>query len=208
MRTPEKAAAAIASALIWPLMDRVQDRYRRASRSDVMRRFASAGIGSRVINPTSSRFHYEQIHLGRNVVIGSGAYFSGMVDVGDDVMFGPMVHITDDYHRFDVVGKTIQDSGPGDKVRVVIEADVWVGARVSIMRGVRIGEGSVIGTGSIVTRDIPPYCIAVGSPCHPIDQRFTDDELRLHLGLRGASEKRIEEVIGLRTHSLAKVSDS
>ncbi len=60
--------------------------------------------------------------------------------------------------------------------RTVIEADVWVGEGVKICAGVRIGVGSVIGAGAIVTRDIPPYSIAAGVPCHVIRRRF-DGEL-------------------------------
>lgn len=60
--------------------------------------------------------------------------------------------------------------------RTVIEADVWIGEGVKICAGVRIGVGAVIGAGAIVTRDIPPYSIAVGVPCKVIRRRF-DDEL-------------------------------
>ncbi len=60
--------------------------------------------------------------------------------------------------------------------RTVIEADVWIGEGVKICAGVRIGVGSVIGAGAVVTRDIPPYSIAVGVPCRVTRRRF-DDEL-------------------------------
>ena len=60
--------------------------------------------------------------------------------------------------------------------RTVIEADVWIGEGVKICAGVRLGVGSVIGAGAIVTRDIPPYSIAAGVPCRVIRRRF-DDEL-------------------------------
>lgn len=56
--------------------------------------------------------------------------------------------------------------------RTVIEADVWIGEGVRIKAGVKIGVGAVIGAGAIVTRDIPPYKIAVGIPCRPINDRF------------------------------------
>jgi lipopolysaccharide O-acetyltransferase len=50
----------------------------------------------------------------------------------------------------------------------VIEDGVYIGERVAVLRGVRIGRGSVIGTNSVVTRDIPPYSIAVGAPARVI----------------------------------------
>lgn len=55
-----------------------------------------------------------------------------------------------------------------------IEPDVWIGLGVIIKAGVRIGVGAVIGAGAIVTKDIPAYSIAVGSPCKPIKKRFSD----------------------------------
>lgn len=48
---------------------------------------------------------------------------------------------------------------------VFIEDDCWIGGNVIILPGVRIGQGSTIGAGSIVTKDIPPFSVAVGSPC-------------------------------------------
>jgi acetyltransferase-like isoleucine patch superfamily enzyme len=53
----------------------------------------------------------------------------------------------------------------------VIEDDVWIGAGVTVVDGVTIGRGSVIGAGAVVTNDIPPYSIAVGTPAKPIKDR-------------------------------------
>jgi galactoside O-acetyltransferase len=53
----------------------------------------------------------------------------------------------------------------------VIEDDVWLGAGVVVVDGVRIGQGSVIGAGAVVSQDIPPYSIAVGSPAKPMKNR-------------------------------------
>jgi galactoside O-acetyltransferase len=47
---------------------------------------------------------------------------------------------------------------------VVLEPDVWVGAKASILPGVTIGRGSVVGTGAVVTRDVPPFCVVSGVP--------------------------------------------
>ena len=46
----------------------------------------------------------------------------------------------------------------------MIEDDVWIGRRVIIMGGVRVGKGAVIGAGAVVTKDVPPYCVAAGNP--------------------------------------------
>ena len=57
----------------------------------------------------------------------------------------------------------------------IVGNDVWIGQNVTVMPGVHIGDGAIIGANSIVAKDIPPYCIAVGNPCHVIRKRFDDD---------------------------------
>ena len=59
--------------------------------------------------------------------------------------------------------------------RTVIGADVWVGARATIVAGVNVGVGAVIGTGSVVTRDVPPYAIVAGVRAKVIKYRFSED---------------------------------
>jgi acetyltransferase-like isoleucine patch superfamily enzyme len=59
--------------------------------------------------------------------------------------------------------------------RTIIEHDVWIGQNTFVKAGVRIGTGTVIGAGSVVTKDIPPYSIAVGNPCKVIRSRFSED---------------------------------
>lgn len=57
----------------------------------------------------------------------------------------------------------------------IVGNDVWIGANASILRGVTIGDGAVIGAGSVVTRDVEPYSVVVGSPAKTIKKRFKDD---------------------------------
>jgi maltose O-acetyltransferase len=54
---------------------------------------------------------------------------------------------------------------------IVIEDDVWIGARVTILGGVNIGTGAVIGAGSVVTKNVPPYAIVAGNPAKLIRYR-------------------------------------
>ena len=56
----------------------------------------------------------------------------------------------------------------------VIGNDVWIGQHVTVMPGVHIGDGAIIGANSVVAKDIPPYSIAVGNPCHVVRKRFDD----------------------------------
>ena len=63
----------------------------------------------------------------------------------------------------------------------MIESDTWIGCNVTILPGVTIGQGCVIGAGSVVTTPLPPYTVCVGSPCKPIKTRFSPNELEEHL---------------------------
>lgn len=63
---------------------------------------------------------------------------------------------------------------------IVIESDVWIGRNVTILSGVHIGRGCTIGAGAIVTKSLPPYCVAVGAPAKPIKFKWTVDEILFH----------------------------
>lgn len=68
--------------------------------------------------------------------------------------------------------------GPGDlpnKGDTVIGNDVWIGYDVLVMPGVRIGDGAIISSRSVVVRDVPPYTVAGGNPATALKQRFTDE---------------------------------
>ena len=68
--------------------------------------------------------------------------------------------------------------------RTSIGNDVWIGSRVIIMQGLKIGTGAVIGAGSVVTKDVPPYAIVAGCPARIIKYRFDADTIRLLLDSR------------------------
>jgi virginiamycin A acetyltransferase len=63
------------------------------------------------------------------------------------------------------------------KGQILLQNDVWIGDRVIMMGGVKIGNGAVIGAGSVVSKDIPPYAIAAGNPCRVIRYRFEQDQI-------------------------------
>jgi acetyltransferase-like isoleucine patch superfamily enzyme len=111
---------------------------------------------------------------GASIVIGLDCGLSGTsicstrrITIGDRVLVGADVVITDtDFHAVDVVPRRYEPIPPGGiQDEVVIEDDVFIGGRSVILKGVRIGKGSVIGAGSIVTTDIPAGVIAAGNPC-------------------------------------------
>ena len=132
------------------------------------------------------------IECGNHIFINEGAYFASTrakLIIKDHCMFGPNVTIYTGDHAIRVIGKHIIDVTDADKDKlggnfdqdVVIEEGCWIGTRAIILKGVRIGKGSVIGAGAIVTKDVPDYSIYVGSPLAcKIIPRFTAEEIEQH----------------------------
>ncbi|GLI74572.1 hypothetical protein PoHVEF18_002816 [Penicillium ochrochloron] len=110
---------------------------------------------------------------GCNVVIGRDCFINwnlsildtSLVILGDRIQVGPNVGIYTAGHETSVLSrrKYIEFGHP-----VRIGDDCWIGGNVVILPGVTIGEGCTIGAGSVVTKDIPPFSVAVGSPCKVI----------------------------------------
>jgi acetyltransferase-like isoleucine patch superfamily enzyme len=114
---------------------------------------------------------------GASIAIGDDSGLSGTaicsalrVDIGARVLFGADVIVADtDFHPVDVVPRreeALPEPSPDDAI--VIENDAFIGARAIVLRGVRVGAASVIGAGSVVTRDVPPGVVAAGNPCRVI----------------------------------------
>ena len=112
-----------------------------------------------------------RVSLGDNSGIGVNAFISPWVTIGSDVMMGPdCVILTANHGMADL--ETPMWKQPSTEPRpVVIEDNVWIGTRVIILPGVRVGTGSVIGAGSVVTHDVEPFSIVGGNPARLICYR-------------------------------------
>lgn len=115
----------------------------------------------------SIRIDQGWMKTGREVSFGPGVIIyepRGGLEIGDHCMIAGGVAICGTEHgteRADIpMRKQAAKAG-----KIVIEDDVWIGMRAVITPGIRIGRGSIIGAGSVVTRDIPAYSIAWGTPC-------------------------------------------
>lgn len=98
------------------------------------------------------------VKLGKNVYVNTNCYFmdGGQITIGDNVFIGP-------------------NCGFYTATPINIGSNTWFGGHVAVLPGVTIGEGSVIGAGSVVTKDIPPHSLAVGNPCKVV--RKIDNEV-------------------------------
>lgn len=142
--------------------------------------------GSNVVFDPNGKYSFKTISIGSDVFIGSGANFAASessIKIGSKVMFGPNVTIMGGDHNTSEIGKymfDVKSKLPENDMPVVIGDDVWVGTRVIILKGVTIGEGSIIGAGSLVTKSCPPYSILIGVPAKIHKLRFTEAQLKKH----------------------------
>ncbi|MFC6098061.1 acetyltransferase [Flavobacterium qiangtangense] len=113
--------------------------------------------------------------IGKNVEINDDVHIAAVekINIGDNVLIASKVYIADHNHgnykgQFQDSPLSTPHSRKIYTDPILIEKNVWLGEFVCVLQGVTIGEGSIIGAMSVVTKDIPPYSIAVGSPAKVI----------------------------------------
>lgn len=134
---------------------------------------------------------------------GEGLKIGNFVSIADGVKF-----ILGGNHKYNTLStypfNTIFYNGDVNKDLeskgiIEIEDDVWIGLNSIILSGVKIGKGAIIGAGSVVTKDVPPYAIVVGNPGKIVKYRFSEDiiEKLIKYNIGSLSEKNIKEKIDL-----------
>lgn len=116
------------------------------------------------LNPPFYCDYGENIKIGKNVFINfnCSVLSCAEVSIGDNCYIGPNVQLYTAIHPLDhnERNKAINFAKP-----VEIKENCWIGGGAIVLPGVKIGEGTTIGAGSVVTKDIPAYCVAAGNPC-------------------------------------------
>lgn len=115
----------------------------------------------------------------------SKAEIGKFCSIGPNLLCGWGIHPTEALSTSPMFYSTLKQNGVTlssvDKIEerkiIQIGNDVFIGANVTILDGVTIGDGAVIGAGAVVSKDIPPYAIAVGCPIKVIRYRFTDEQI-------------------------------
>ncbi len=109
----------------------------------------------------------ERVRFGSHIFINANLMIlgSGMVTIGDNALIGPDARFYTVNHFLDV---DLRRAGWEKGFPITLEPDVWLGGSVVICPGVTIGRGSVVGAGSVVTKDVPPMSVVAGNPARVI----------------------------------------
>ena len=131
-----------------------------------MMRAMFADIGERcyIEGPVHSNFAFEHVHFGDGVYCNFGCTFvdDTHIYVGSNTLFGPNVTVVTAAHP---TNPAEREGGLQRNAPVRIGKNCWIGAGAILLPGVTIGDGTTIGAGSVVTRDVPDGVVAYGNPC-------------------------------------------
>jgi len=125
--------------------------------------------GKAVIEPYCRLSGDPKITIGDNFYMNAGCHILGDITIGNDVMIGPKTIIWGRDHG--IKKSRLMREQEHKKEPIVIGNDVWIGANVTIVKGVNIATGAVIGAGSVVTKNVPEYAIVVGNPAKIVKYR-------------------------------------
>ena len=131
---------------------------------------------------------WKNLFIGNDVVIGADSVIMttrAKIFINNHVIFGPNVTLVSGDHRTDLVGKyvsqiTDEDKLPANDQDIVFEGDNWIGAKVTILKGVTICRGFIIAAGSVSTKNVLSYSIVGGIPAKIIGKRFTEEVIIKH----------------------------
>ena len=129
-------------------------------------------------------FHPQiRLKIGKFCSIGHGVtIYLGMLHRVDFVTTYPFLVFPDDWPKSKYV--RIEDATRFSRGDVIIGNDVWIGDRATILSGVRIGDGAVIGAGSVVAKDVEAYSIVAGNPARPKRKRFDEEIIKKLLEIK------------------------
>ncbi len=138
--------------------------------------FAEIGEGCYIEPPFHSNWAGGNVHFGDNVYANFNLTLVDDTDiyVGSRVMFGPNVTVATAGHPIE---PNLRSQAMQYNIPVHIGDNVWIGANAVILPGITIGENSVIGAGSVVTKDIPANVVAVGNPCRVLREISEHDRI-------------------------------
>lgn len=120
--------------------------------------FSHVGDGSRVLSPMTV-VHGDKVHIGNNVIVMPNSLMmaSGTITIEDNALVAAYVKLISNNH--DPYDRAVLTCKP-----VVLKKNCWIGAGAVILPGVTVGENSIVGAGSVVTKDVPANTVVAGNP--------------------------------------------
>ena len=132
----------------------------------------------------------KSIFIGDNTTIWGNAKFiispkAGKFEIKENCFVGQGLTVITNNHNVRppismLQWEVIKDSHFDSNKDVIVEDDVWIGANVTLLPGIKVGRGAIIGACSVVTKNIPPYAIVVGNPAKIIRYKYSDTEIIEH----------------------------
>ena len=141
---------------------RVGGRFGRAIRYECAKRMFM-GCGTNV-NLEQGVSCGRRVWIGNHSDLGIRCQVYGELHIGNHSFMGPDVVIYTENHRFDDLQTPMMHQGMTPERPVFIGNDVWIGARVILLPGVRIGDHAIVGAGAVIAKDVPEWAIVVGNP--------------------------------------------
>ena len=164
----ENRAARLIWGIIWTVFFRFSPRPFHAWRALLLKIFG-ANLGEDChIYPGAKIWAPWNLQCGDRVAIADGAeiYNPSIIQLCDDAIVSQGAYLCGASHDYR------ENSFPLTTSPIVLERRAWVAARAIVMMGVRLGEGCVIGAGSVVTTDMPPWSVCAGNPCKVIKEHY------------------------------------
>lgn len=177
--------------LVNPFIHLKQGKIRRNARTDLFPFQAfSLGKGAVVEDFAVLNNGVGELHIGQGSRVGIGSVLIGPVSIGDNCLLAQHVVISGLNHCFADTTRPIKEQGV-ETAPVTLADGCWIGANASITAGVRIGKNAVVGAGSVVTRDVPDFAVAVGNPARVVKILSAETAMSQRAGVDTAAQATV-----------------
>ncbi len=168
-----------AKNILNPFIHNYQGKIKRKVRRDLFPfQTCEIGKGARVEDFTVLNNGVGALHIGEGSRIGIGNVLIGPIKIGKNCLTAQYIVISGLNHNYQDTTRPILEQGVSTK-QVTLKDGCWIGANCTIVAGVTIGKNAVVGAGSVVTKDVPDYAVAVGNPAKVV-KILTEKERKIY----------------------------
>ena len=150
----------------WGVIGSISNSFRVALCKKIFKKSGNISVINRCVDFASGR----DIEIGDESGIGEHVQIPNNTIIGNYVMLGRYSFVLDRNHEYADITIPINKQGFKETKQLVIEDDCWIGAGAIILNGVTVGKGSIVGAGSVVTKNVDPYSVVVGNPAKKIKE--------------------------------------